>query len=143
MSSCDTGMHHLLLSNWIIMNMIFMKGTWNLHYFKKETLSQGFPCKFCEFVRKRLLLRLFANYSANFWRTTSRFFMIEPAFCERDKIINLTILKLTRISFLIKLHFILSDYCIAWKLSTSLCIQPECRKMQTLFKQCCAVRDAN
>ena len=85
MSSCDTGMHQLLLSNWIIMNMIFMKGTWNLYYFKKETLSQGFPCKFCEFVRKRLLLRLFANYSTNFWTTASRFFMIEPAFCERDK----------------------------------------------------------
>ena len=47
--------------------------------------------------------------------TASRFFIIKPAFCKRDKIINLTILKLypaklTRISFLMKLRFVLSDY---------------------------------
>ena len=33
----------------------------------------------------RRLLRLFANYSTNFWTTASRFFIIEPAFCEHDK----------------------------------------------------------
>ena len=53
--------------------------------------------------------------------TASRFFIIELAFCERDKndkFDNLTIwqvyhAKLTRISFLMKSRFILSDYCTA------------------------------
>ena len=51
----------------------------------KKTLSQAFSYKFCELLRKRLLLRLFANYSTDFWLTASRFFIIELAFCERDK----------------------------------------------------------
>ena len=52
---------------------------------KKETLFQAFSYMFCEFWRKRLFLRLFANYSSNFWITASRFFILEPAFCESDK----------------------------------------------------------
>ena len=53
--------------------------------FKKETLSYAFSYKFWKFLRKRLLLRLFANYSSNFWMAAFRFFIIEPAFYERDK----------------------------------------------------------
>ena len=37
------------------------------------------------FLASRRLLKLFANYSTNFWTTASRFFIIEPTFCERDK----------------------------------------------------------
>ena len=55
-------------------------------------------------------MRLFANYSTNFWMTASRSFIIEAAYCEREKIINLTILKvypakLTRTSFAMKSRF--------------------------------------
>ena len=37
------------------------------------------------FITSRRLLRLSASYSTNFWTTASRFFIIEPAFCEHDK----------------------------------------------------------
>ena len=40
---------------------------------------------FRRFLSSRLLLRLFANYSTNFWTTASRFFIIELAFNEHDK----------------------------------------------------------
>ena len=56
------------------------------------------------------------NYSTNFWMTASRFFIIEPDFCERDKDhkfdnLKLYPAKLKRISFLMKSRFILFDYC--------------------------------
>ena len=46
--------------------------------------------------------------------TASRFCIIEPAFCERDKnhkFDNFKTVKLTRISILMKSHFSLSDFC--------------------------------
>ena len=49
---------------------------------KKRLYRRHFLAKF---LRKRLLLRVFANYSTHFWTTASRFFIIEPAFCECDK----------------------------------------------------------
>ena len=49
---------------------------------KKRLYRRHFLAKF---LRKRLLLRVLANYSTHFWTTASRFFIIEPAFCECDK----------------------------------------------------------
>ena len=84
-----------------------------MSYVKKETLSQVFPGKFCEFLRRRLLLRLFANYSTNFWTTASRFYIIEPAFCEHDKNHKFDSFKTRKNLFFNESRFILSDYCIA------------------------------
>ena len=105
-----------LLCNWIIINMIFMKGIWNLYYAKKETPSQAFSCKFCEFLHNdgfwdflQIILQIFE------WLLLE-FLLLNGLFVNVTKIINLTILrlypvKLTRISFLMKSRFILSDYC--------------------------------
>ena len=142
MSLCDRDMCQLLC-NWIIMNMIFMKGIWNLYYVKKETLSQAFSCKFCEFLRRQLHLRLFANCATNFWTTASRVFIIELAVCGRDKNHKFDDFKTHKNLFLneVAFYFIWLLHCI--KVSASLSIQTECGKMQTLFRQCCAIRDAN
>ena len=93
-------------------------GIWNLYYAKKETLSQAFSYKFCEFLHNddfwyflRIILQVFR------WLLLDVLFFI-LFFVDAVKIINLIILKLypvklTRISFLMKLRFILSDYCTA------------------------------
>ena len=42
-----------------------------------------------DMLKRRLYLSRFlvsfSNYSTNFWMTASRFFIVEPAFCESDK----------------------------------------------------------
>ena len=68
--------------------------------------------------------------------TASRLFIVEPAFCEHDKNHKLDSFKTHKISFLTK-------YCNAYKVPASLCIQPECKKMCTLFMQFCAIKGAN
>ena len=78
---------------------------------KKETLSQAFSWKFCESLHNDGFD--FANYSINFWTTAFRFFIVNRFFVNVIKIVNLTILKLTRISFLMKSRVILSEYCTA------------------------------
>ena len=93
-------------------------GIWNLYYAKKETLSQAFSYKLCEFLHNdgfwdflRIMLQVLR------WLVLDFLFFI-LFFVNAVKIINLIILKLypvklTRISFLMKLRFILSDYCTA------------------------------
>ena len=122
-------------------------GISNLHYVKKETLFQTFSNKFCEFLHNdgfwdfmRIILQIFG------WLLLD-FLLLNRLFVNMIKIINLTILKvypaeLTRILFLMKSRFILSNYCAASKVSASLCIQSKCGKMRTVFTQCCAIKDA-
>ena len=70
--------------------------------------------------------------------TASRLFIVEPAFYEHDKNHKFDHFKTHK-----NLFFNEVLHCIAWKVSVSLYIQCECGKMQTLFMQCCAVKDAN
>ena len=60
-------------------------GIWNLYYVKTETLSQVFSYNFCEFLHNDSFWGFFSNYFTNLWMPASRFFVVEPAFCERDK----------------------------------------------------------
>ena len=60
-------------------------GIWNLYYVKTETLSQVFSYNFCEFLHNDGFWGFFSNYFTNLWMPASRFFVVEPAFCERDK----------------------------------------------------------
>ena len=111
---------------------------------KQDSIS-GVFLQVCEFLHNdgffRIILQIFG------WLLLD-FLLLNWLYVNVIKIINLTILKvysakLTRISFLMKSRFVLSDYCTGKKVPASLCIQPEWGKMRTLFTQCRAVRDAN
>ena len=67
--------------------------------------------------------------------TASRPFIVEPAFCERDKNHKLDNFKTHKNLFF--------RYCTVYKVPASLCIQSECNKIRTLFMQRCAMKDAN
>ena len=107
MSLCDRDMHQLLCS-WIRIQFLWI-GIRNLNYGKKESLSQTFSCTFWESLHSdsfwdflRIILQMFG-------RLLLDFLLLNRLFVNVIKIINLTTLKLTKISFLMKSRFILSD----------------------------------
>ena len=64
-----------------------MKGIQNLYQDRKRQ-SQAFFfffCKSCEFLHS---YSFWDSYFTNFWMTASESFIIETAFCERDKNFN-------------------------------------------------------
>ena len=131
MSLCDKDLRQSLcpwISLWI--------GIWNLYYFQKETLFQAFSDKFCEFLHNDGFWDFMWIILQILGRLLLDFLLLNQLFVNVTKIKDLTILrlypvKLTRISFLMKSRFILSDYCIESKVSASFYIQSECRKMWT------------
>ena len=81
-------------------------------------LKKRLRCFLASFVNFHIAtaFETLANYFTNVWMTASGSFITETAFCERDKTINLTILKLcpaklAGISFLMGSRFILPGYC--------------------------------
>ena len=103
MSLCGRDMRQLLC-NWFMMNMIFIKRAWNFVK-KKDSISGVSSCKFCEFLNNngfwvflRIILQIFG------WLLLD-FLLLNRFFANVIKIINLTILKLTRISFFNEVAF--------------------------------------
>ena len=58
-----------------------------VNMFKKRLYLRRFLTSFINFYIKTACetLRKLLNYSSNFWMTASRFIIVEPPFCERDK----------------------------------------------------------
>ena len=90
---------------------IYLKTPWTCNYFKKETPSRMFSCKFCEFLHstfERLLLRLLRILQI-FGRLLLDFLLLNSLFVNVMTITNLTNIKLyfaelTRIYFSMKLR---------------------------------------
>ena len=103
MSLCGRDMRQLLC-NWFMMNMIFIKRAWNFVK-KKDSISGVSSCKFFEFLNNngfwvflRIILQIFG------WLLLD-FLLLNRFFANVIKIINLTILKLTRIYFFNEVAF--------------------------------------
>ena len=108
-----------LLCNWIKMKF-YEKVIDICNYVKEKTPSQAFSCKFCKFLHNngfwdflRIILQIFGWLLLDLLLLNVLYYW--TAYCERDKIINLTILKvypaeLTRTFFVMKSRFILCDY---------------------------------
>ena len=103
MSLFDRDMRQLLC-NWFMMNMVFIKRAWNFVK-KKDSISGVSSCKICEFLNNngfwvflRIILQIFG------WLLLD-FLLLNRFFANVIKIINLTILKLTRISFFNEVAF--------------------------------------
>ena len=96
LSLCDRGM-------WITSNMSNQSEyDFSKHacYVKKVTLSLAFSCKFCEFLRNDCFWDFLRIIFETFGGLLLDLLLLNRLFVSVIKIINLTILKLTRISFL-------------------------------------------